>query len=298
MAAPTNAGFFAMLIRNSSFRSRSLRGVMIFQRVRSPAIRRLCLDWRARGPLGSEEIAGMVQAGARSEIVKQRDRSMNWLECDQTLGRLTVWFDQASISDGWEHMGPKGQGNPGLFSDPAIQTSLTVTTLFRLPYRATGRVIGSLMKLSGVDLPVPDHAHLLLPAASLTVKIPLGPRNGLMHVVVDFTGLKIFGEGEWREARRHGAGKRFTSRKIHLAVDEAVRAIIGIQVTAADWGDGSILPQVLEQIEGDFGRMSADGAYDTKDCHAAISRQGTLATIPHKKGAVPFGRGSPARRDP
>jgi hypothetical protein len=96
----------------------------------------------------------MVQAGARSEIVKQRDRSMNWLECDQTLGRLTVWFDQASILDGWKHMGPKGQGKPGLFSDPAIQTSLTV-------------------------------------------KIPLGPRNGLMHVVVDFTGLKIFGEGEW-----------------------------------------------------------------------------------------------------
>jgi hypothetical protein len=174
----------------------------------------------------------MVQAGARSEMVKQRSRSMDWLECDQTLGRLMVRFDQASIAEGWACMGAEGAGQAGPVSDPAIQACLTIKTLFRLPYRATEG-------LSGVDLPPPDHAHLSRRAANLTVKISRAPRKGPMHVVVDFTGLKIFGEGEW-EVRFHSVGKRRTWRKIHLAVDEAERDIIGIQVTTADWGDGEI----------------------------------------------------------
>ena len=96
----------------------------------------------------------------------------------------------------------------------AIQTCLTLKTLFRLPYRAT-EGLKSLMRLCVLDLPVPDHTHMSRQAATLEVKIPRRPRVGATHVVVDATGLKIFGEGEWK-VRQDGVSKRRTWRKIHL----------------------------------------------------------------------------------
>jgi hypothetical protein len=240
-------------------------------------------------------MAGKAGAEEASGTEKQRYRVRNWKEYDRALvnrGSLTVWFDQDSIAQGWTPPRPKGRGKPGLYSDLAIQTCLTIKTLFRLPYRATEGLVGSLMALSGVGLPVPDHTHMSRRAGSLKVAIPRAPRKGPMHVVVDSTGLKIFGEGEWK-VRCHGAGKRRTWRKIHLVVDEAERDIIGIQVTTADWGDGEILPELLEQIEGDIEQVSADGAYDTKACHAAIAQRDARATIPPREGAAPWGEDHP-----
>jgi hypothetical protein len=180
-----------------------------------------------------------------------------------------------------------GRGKPGLYSALAIQTCLTVKTLFRLPYRATEGLMKSLMRLNGLDLPVPDHTHMSRRAAQLAVKIPRRPRQGPVHVVVDATGLKIFGEGEWK-VRSHGVGKRRTWRKIHLAVDEADKDIIGIEVTTAEWGDGEMLPDLLGQVEGEIAQVCADGAYDTRNCHRAIGARGARAAIPPKEGAVPW----------
>ncbi len=150
----------------------------------------------------------------------------------------------------------------------------------------------SLMRLNGLDLPVPDHTHMSRRAAQLAVKIPRRPRTGPVHVVVDSTGLKIFGEGEWK-VRQHGVGKRRTWRKIHLAVDEAEKDIIGIEVTTADWGDNEVLPELLAQVEGAVAQVSADGAYDTEGCHRSIAERGAKATIPPRDGAVPWGGDHP-----
>ena len=118
-----------------------------------------------------------------------------------------------------------------------------------MPYRATEGLIKSLMRLCHLDLPVPDHTHMSRRAGEISVKIPRRPRQGPTHVVVDSTGLKIFGEGEWK-VRQHGVGKRRTWRKSHLAVDESTKDIIGIDVTTTAWGDSEILPGLLDQIEG------------------------------------------------
>ena len=188
-----------------------------------------------------------------------------------------------------------GRGKPGLYSALAIQTCLTLKTLFRLPYRATEGLMKSLMRLNGLDLPVPDHTHMSRRAAQLAVKIPRRPRTGPVHVVVDSTGLKIFGEGEWK-VRQHGVGKRRTWRKIHLAVDEAEKDIIGIEVTTADWGDSEVLPELLAQVEGELTQVSADGAYDAEGCHRSIAERGAKATIPPRDGAVPWGDDHPRDR--
>lgn len=174
----------------------------------------------------------------------------------------------------------------------AIQVCLTLKTLFRLPYRATEGLLKSLMRLSGLNLPVPDHTHMSRRAATLEVKIPRRPRTGATHVVVDSTGLKVFGEGEWK-VRQHGVGKRRTWRKIHLAVDATAKDIIGIEVTTADWHDNAVLPDLLAQVEGEVAQVLADGAYDTEGAHAAIAERDAKATIPPRKGAVCWGNGPP-----
>ena len=148
------------------------------------------------------------------------------------------------------------------------------------------------MKLNGLELLVPDHTHLSRRALQLKVEIPRLPRRGPVHVVVDSTGLKIYGEGEWK-VRQHGVGKRRTWRKIHLAVDESGKDVIGVEVTTADWGDSEVFPDVLAQVEGEVSQVSADGAYDTKGCHRAIAERGARAAIPPREGAVAWGDGHP-----
>ena len=250
--------------------------------------------------------------------VKQRHRVTNWSEYDRALvnrGNLTIWFDDASIWDQWTPP-PEGRGKPGLYSETAIQTCLTIKSLFKLPYRATEGLVNSLMRLCQLDLPVSDHTQMSRRAAQLSVKFPRRPRRGPTHVVVDSTGLKIFGEGEWAKAgfreaplpaaatgrlcqaergtvRQHGVGKRRTWRKIHLAVDETTKDIIGLEITAADWGDSEVLPGLLDQVEGEVSQVSADGAYDSHGCHAAIAERDARATIPPRDGAVAWGDGHP-----
>jgi hypothetical protein len=153
------------------------------------------------------------------------------------------------------------------------------------------------MRLCQLDLPVPDHTHMSRRAAQLSVKIPRRPRKGPTHVVVDSTGLKIFGEGEWK-VRQHGVGKRRTWRKIHLAVDETSKDIIGIEVTTTAWGDSEILPGLLDQVEGD--RLAGLGRWRLRqprlprgDCRA-----GRACHHPAPRWSGCVGRRPPPRRHP
>ncbi len=211
-------------------------------------------------------MAARTKIDERVAKPKYRYRVTNWAEYDRALvnrGNVTIWFDKQSIAVSWAPPRSVGRGKPGSYSEVAIQTCLTLKTLFRLPYRATEGLLKSLMRLCALNLPVPEHTHMSRRAATLEVKIPRRTRKGGTHVVVDSTSLKIFGEGEWK-VRQHGVGKRRTWRKIHLAVDETEKDIIGIEVTTADWGDSEVFPDLLAQVDGEVIQVSADGAYDTE----------------------------------
>ena len=240
-------------------------------------------------------MAMRVEPDTVEGLSKQRYRVTNGSEYDRALvnrGNLTIWFDEASIRDQWTPAPPMGRGKPGLYSETAIQTCLTIKALFQLPYRAAEGLIKSLMRLCQLDLPVPDHSHMSRRAAQLSVKVPRRPRKGPTHVVVDSTGVKIFGEGEWN-VRQHGVGERRTWRKIHLAVDETCKDIIGVEVTTTAWGDSEILPGLLDQVEGAVSQVSADGACDSHGCHAAIAERGARATIPPRERALLWGNDHP-----
>ncbi len=137
----------------------------------------------------------------------------------------------------------------------------------------------SLFELMGIDLPVPDHSTVSRRLSKLSIDLPVLPKTEAKHVVVDSTGVKVYDEGEWK-TRQYGISKRRTWRKLHLGVDEQTGEILAAMVTTNDLSDGQMLPELLNQIEGEIDQVSGDGAYDQKLCCDAIRDRKARATIP------------------
>ncbi len=184
-------------------------------------------------------------------------------------------------------------GKPGAsraYSDKAIEVCLSLRVLLKLPLRQTQGFVRSVMCLAGLSLPVPDYTTLCRRQRTLTVALPVRPREQARHIVLDSTGLKVFGEGEWK-VRKHGksGGKRRVWKKIHLSVDEMTGEVLAVQMTEGDAADGPLLPSLVQQSQqsggGKIDQTSADGAYDSWDNDAFLSGQGIVSTIPPRRGS-------------
>jgi len=217
-------------------------------------------------------------------------RVTNWPEYDRALvqrGNLTIWFDEVFLRERWRPA-PTGQrGAPFRYSDTAIQALLTLKAVFDLPYRMVEGLAGSIVRLLGVALSIPDHTLVSRRAKTLTVQIPRRQRTGPIHVVVDSTGLKVYGEGEWK-VRQHGTGQRRTWRKVHVAVDADVKEVLAVEVTTEQWSDGEVFAGLLEQIDGAIAQVDGDGAYDTRGVYAAAGERGVPVAVPPRDNAVPW----------
>ena len=215
-----------------------------------------------------------------------RYRTTNWTEYNAALkarGSLSVWLDKEMT---W-HAVPSGKrGRSQTFSDAAIQFCLSIKCLFGQPLRQTLGMVQSLLKLAGLDWAVPDFSTVSRRQAKLQVQLNYRPRPGGLHLLVDSTGIKFLGEGEWKR-KKHGAEYRRQWRKVHLGIDAQTLEIRAIEVTDNAVGDAPVLPHLLEQIAPDepIASVSADGAYDTKACHAVIAERGAAAVIPPRKNA-------------
>jgi hypothetical protein len=213
-------------------------------------------------------------------------KTKNWSDYNNALkrrGSLSIWFD-AEMS--WEAE-PSGQrGRQQAYSDAAIQACLTFKVLFGLPLRQTTGFVESLLELVGLDWTVPDFSTLCRRQKTLPVAIPYRGSQGPLHLLIDSTGIKAEGEGEWN-ARKHGGPKRRLWRKIHIGIDEETLEIRAIEVTSSSIGDAPMLPDLLNQIPPDqkIGSVTADGAYDTRRCHDAIAARNAHAVIPPRKNA-------------
>jgi Transposase DDE domain. len=210
----------------------------------------------------------------------------NWRAYNEALkrrGSLTVWFDPELT---WEAKPTGKRGRQPIYSDAAIQTCLTMKVLFGMALRQTTGFVESLLQLSGLDWSVPDFSTLSRRQKTLAVNIPYRGTQGALHLLIDSTGIKVEGEGEWN-ARKHGGPKRRIWRKVHLGIDEKTLEIRAVEFTSSDIGDAPILPDLLGQIPPDqeMGSVTADGAYDTRKCHDAIANRGAHAVIPPRKNA-------------
>lgn len=226
--------------------------------------------------------------------MKPQYRIRNWSEYNAGLkqrGSLTFWLEE-SVLEQW--VVDELSGKPGasvLYSDLAIQTMATLKSVYRLAGRQCQGFIESIFELMGIALPVPDHSTLSRRLGQLSIELPVLPKEGARHVVVDSTGVKVYGEGEWK-TRQHGVSKRRTWRKLHLGVDEATGEILAAVATTNDFHDGEVLNDVLQAIDESIEQVSTDGAYDHRHCYGEIAAKGAKAVIPPRKDAVIWQHGN------
>jgi IS5 family transposase len=158
-----------------------------------------------------------------------------------------------------------------------------IKSLFGLALRQASGMVSSLLKLSGVDWSTPDYSTLCRRQQRLQVCIAYRPNPKGLHLLVDSTGVKMLGEGGWK-TKKHGAEYRRQWRKVHLGIDAKTLEIWAIEVTSNREGDAEVLPVLLEQIPAEerIEAVSGDGAYDTKNCHAAFGSSWVYATNPQQ----------------
>ena len=207
-------------------------------------------------------------------------RTRNWPEYNKALkrrGSLTIWFDPAMT---WEAAPTGKRGRQPDYSDAAIQTCLTMKVLFGMALRQTTGFVESLLRLIDLDWEVPNFSTLSRRQKTLKVNIPYRGSDGPLHLLVDSTGIKVEGEGEWN-ARKHGGTKRRVWRKIHIGIDEKSLEIRAAEFTTSEIGDAPMLPELLDQIPPaqEIGSVTADGAFDTRKCHDAIAARGRVASV-------------------
>ena len=195
----------------------------------------------------------------------------NWKEYDRALvkrGSLTLWIDE-DVRREWNYTGPAQRGAQFTYSDLAVEAMLSLKEVFHLPNRATEGLGRSIFELLGVDLEVPDHTTLSRRGKTVQVRLPKKAR-GPLHMVLDSTGLKVYGDGEWK-VRQHGYSKRRTWRKVHLGLDADSGEIQAALLTEAGVHDAEAAPALLEQVAQALASVSADGAYDRTNVYAALT---------------------------
>jgi hypothetical protein len=217
----------------------------------------------------------------------------NWSEYNAGLkkrGSLTLWVDDEVIRS-WKYQGEAKRGGQFEYSDNCIRTLLMLKVAFKLAFRQLEGFAGSVLKLMGVDLKVPSYTQICRRQKGL--KIDLGISDRLkkgenIHMVIDSSGLKIYGEGEWK-VRKFGYSKRRTWRKIHLGVDEKSGEIVSQVLTVNDVDDASMLaPLLVDALDEGvmIDKIGTDGAYDTYEIWDMLQGLGIGAIIPPRENAV------------
>jgi hypothetical protein len=223
-----------------------------------------------------------------SQQARNAYKIRNWSKYNAALVNrydITFWFSDEILSQ-WKHANKyPGQGRPFTYSDLAIETLLTMRELFQLPYRGTegfGRWVFQVMQL---DLPIPGYTALCKRAKALDIHIVFKKKSGKIDVIVDSTGLKVFGEGEWK-MRTHGKSKRRTWRKLHLLIDAETQEIVAEALTENDIHDSQEVAPLLKQVPNKVGRFYGDGAYDPWGVRGTLEKRGIEQVIPPRRDAV------------
>lgn len=222
---------------------------------------------------------------ARQTTKKAVYRIRNWREYNQALvnrGSLTVWVDQQAL-DAWHYHGPNQRGAQFVYSDAAIQCLLTLRAVFHLPLRATQGMAASVFDLMGLDLEVPHYSTLSRRAAELAVALARKSK-GPLHLVLDSTGLKVYGEGEWK-VRKHGYSRRRTWRKLHLAIDARTHEIQAVVVTEAGVDDAEVVGDLVGPIDRGIAAAAGDGAYDKRKVYRVLEPRTSRILIPPRSNA-------------
>jgi Transposase DDE domain len=214
-------------------------------------------------------------------------------------GSLTVWFTDAAIA-AWQAEARTTPGGQPQYSALAITAALTLRAVFGLALRQTEGLIGSIIELLRLDLAVPDHSTLSRRARTLPVPLRRKLGTGPLHLLVDSTGVKLGGAGDWL-VEKHGTSRRRSWRKLHLGIDDDSGEIVAIELTRRDIDDGSRTGALLDQLTDPLASFTGDGAYDQDKVYRAIAARHPDAAVivPPRTTAVPSAAAetAPTQRD-
>ena len=239
----------------------------------------------------------------RHHIPKQKYKVTNWAAYDASLrqrGSLTIWFTDEAI-EAWRAEPRTTRGGQPWYSALAILTALTLRAVFHLALRQTEGLIGSIIHLLGLALAVPDHTTLCRRAGTLDVPRPRSRSDGEpVHLLVDSTGLKLCGSGEWL-LEKHGTKTRRSWRKLHIGMDADSGQIVAAALTTKEVDDGTEIGPLLDQVSASVTSFTGDGAYDQESVSAAVAERHPEAAVivPPRSTAVPSATAetAPTQRD-
>ena len=242
----------------------------------------------------------------RHKIPRARYKVTNWPEYDRALqqrGSLTVWVTPEALA-AWHPPKAGRRGRSPRYAAIAIETGHLLRLAFGRPWRQTEGLLRSLATLLGVGIGIPDHTTFSRrsPGLALAGSLARAERTGPVHVVIDATGLKVYGAGEWL-AETHGERGKRMWRKLHLAVDPGSGEILASELTTTEEGDAALVGPLLDQIPGLLASVIADGAYDGEPVYRAVAERQpdppAAVVIPPRATAVasPTAGTTPSQRD-
>lgn len=207
---------------------------------------------------------------------------MNWSEYNKNLvkrGNINLWISE-DVAEWWLVETNAGRGRPFVYSDKAIQICLTLSYTFHAPLRMIQGFLNSFFEIRKLPLQAPSYTQMSRRAASIKIpEIKALPGQELI-LAFDSTGLKVFGEGEWK-VRIHGASKRRVWHKLHLAVDTENLNILGVSLTKNSVDDASVAAQMLtEKFDRCAKKALGDGAYDKAKMYKAVRSIGAHLIAP------------------
>jgi hypothetical protein len=221
---------------------------------------------------------------------KKQFRVGNWRVYERGLrarGDVTIWF-AADALNAWTPPPTGCRGGQPRYSNLAILTALTLRMLFHLPLRQTEGFVASLCRLMRLDLTAPDHTTLSRRNRDVLVPTLRRHDDGPIHLIVDSTGLKIYGAGEWCARKHRKATERRGWRKLHLGVDDD-GYIVAEGLTGHTVDDADMLPDLLDQVDAPLRRFTGDGAYDTRGVYEAVGEAGcpnVEVVVPPRRSAT------------
>lgn len=214
-------------------------------------------------------------------------RLRNWKDYNRSLinrGNITLWFDEKTVGS-WNHENPNGKrGRDFTYADAAIECALTIRSLFRLSLRKTQGFLEGLISLLNLSLSIPHYSTLSRRSERLEVLLENINWTQPIHILIDASGLKVFGEGEWK-MRVHGKNKHRTWRKIHIGIDRKTQEIVALDLTLSNVHDSKMTASLIEQVEK-IASVTGDKGYDNKNAYDPIASAGAKAIIPPRSGAA------------
>ena len=214
-------------------------------------------------------------------------RIQNWPQYNKSLiqrGSITIWVEESALKNWLSYSATGEAGRPNTYSDDAILMLLVLRERFGLTLRSLQGFITSVFMLMNLILPVPSYTQVCRRAKLLYKKIGRFPSKKASHIIFDSTGLKVYGEGEWK-VKVHGKSKRRTWRKFHIGIDAETQDIVVHELTGNNTGDAEVANRLIDELQGPLESVRGDGAYDAGHLREKIHRRGGKSIIPPPRNA-------------